>query len=187
LSNWCQPVLLTAAGRSGTAQPTTPSSNPLLDTGLAFAGYNTDPSTGLITARDFLEIDLWGNQLTILIACSSGTGTISQGAGIFGLKRALSIVGARTLIVSLWDVPRPSHYPAHGKILSTLPTRDPRPQALQQSQRYIRDISTELAAHPQGRIILQEIDNSHETTHLHNAPYPLQHPMFWGAWICQSS
>jgi CHAT domain-containing protein len=160
----------------------------MLDTGLAFAGYNTDPASGLITARDLLEIDLWGNQLTILIACSSGTGSVRQGEGIFGLKRALSIIGARTLIVSLWDVPVQATILLMEKFFQLYQQEIPAPQALQQAQRYIRDISrTELAQHPQGRIILEEIDKSDEATHLQNAPYPLQHPMFWGAWICQSS
>ncbi len=171
--------------------------DPMRDAGLALAGYNThlaggelppELEKGLFTARNLLELDLWGTQLAVLIACSSGTGVVRQGEGIFGLKRALAIVGVPTLIVSLWNVPVQAsillmdkffeYYRDEGASKSA-------PLALQQAQSYIRNITCqELESIEQGRIILQEIIDE-KIDHLIGAKKPLQHPMFWGAWICQ--
>jgi tetratricopeptide (TPR) repeat protein len=169
--------------------------DPMRDTGLALAGFNTSLNggelppefeKGLLTARDLLELDLWGTQLAILLACSSGTGAIRQGEGIFGLKRALAIAGVSTLIVSLWDVPVQASILLMDKFFEYYQggTGQPASNALQMAQSYIRNVSRqELLSLEQGRVILQEIDAN--VVHLQGAEYPLQHPMFWGAWLCQ--
>jgi tetratricopeptide (TPR) repeat protein len=169
--------------------------DPMRDAGLALAGFNTSraggelPSElegGLFTARDLLELDLWGTQIAILLACSSGTGAVRQGEGIFGLKRALAIAGVATLIVSLWDVPVQASILLMDKFFEYYQggAGQPAAIALQQAQSYIRSISrAELLLIEQGRIILQEIDA--KIDHLQGAEHPLQHPMFWGAWLCQ--
>jgi tetratricopeptide (TPR) repeat protein/CHAT domain-containing protein len=171
--------------------------DPMRDAGLALAGYNThlaggelppELEKGLFTARNLLELDLWGTELAVLLACSSGTGTVRQGEGIFGLKRALAIAGVPTLIVSLWDVPVQASILLMDKFFEYY--RDegaskPAPVALQDAQSYIRNITRqELESSEQGRVILQEIIDE-KIDHLIGAEKPLQHPMFWGAWICQ--
>jgi hypothetical protein len=55
--------------------------------------------------QNMTDVDLGQELVDLGVPKDCGSGTISQGEGIFGLKRALSIIGARTLIVSLWDVP----------------------------------------------------------------------------------
>jgi tetratricopeptide (TPR) repeat protein/CHAT domain-containing protein len=172
--------------------------DPMRDAGLALAGYNThldggelppELERGVFTARNLLELDLWGTQIAILLACSSGTGTVRQGEGIFGLKRALSIAGVSTTIVSLWDVPVQASILLMDKFFEYY--RDgaggkPASKVLQDAQSYIRNITRgELDAIEQGRIILEEIDK--KVAHLAGAEHPLQHPMFWGAWICSSA
>jgi tetratricopeptide (TPR) repeat protein len=170
--------------------------DPMRDAGLALAGFNTVMSgnelpaefeQGRLTARDLLELDLWGNQITILLACSSGTGYVHQGEGIFGLKRALAIAGVSTLIVSLWDVPIQASILLMDKFFEYFQggANLPAAAALQEAQAYVRNISRkELLLFEQGRSILQEFDDK-EIEHLRRADFPLQHPMFWGAWICQ--
>ena len=37
-------------------------------------------------------------------ACESGLGEISSGEGIYGLKRAISVAGAKSSLLSLWKV-----------------------------------------------------------------------------------
>jgi tetratricopeptide (TPR) repeat protein len=171
--------------------------DPMRAAGLALAGYNThraggelapELEKGLFTARNLLELDLWGTQLAVLLACRSGMGLVRQGEGIFGLKRALAIAGVPTLIVSLWDVPVQASILLMDKFFECY--RDgagtSAPIALQQAQSYIRNITRqELLSIEQGRIILQEIIDQ-EIDHLIGAENPLQHPVFWGAWICQS-
>ena len=141
--------------------------DPMLDAGLALAGYNTnldgeqfppELEGGLFTARDVLELDLWGTEIAILLACSSGTGIVRQGEGIFGMKRALAIAGVQTLIVSLWDVPVQASILLMDKFFELYQGGDGQPArfALHQAQSYIRNITrSELLAMEQGQIIVR--------------------------------
>lgn len=88
--------------------------DPLLRSGLAFAGANTwlqgreVPPTaedGLLTARDVLYLDLEGTDLVTLSACETGVGQVHVGEGVFGLRRAFTQAGAKTLVMSLWRIP----------------------------------------------------------------------------------
>jgi tetratricopeptide (TPR) repeat protein len=84
--------------------------NPLLLSGLAFAGANRrvsakpDESDGILTAEEIAGIDLEGVDWAVLSACDTGVGEIKVGEGVFGLRRAFQIAGARTVIMSLWPV-----------------------------------------------------------------------------------
>jgi len=41
----------------------------------------------------------------VLSACDSGQGSERSGEGLFGLRRALTVAGARGTLLSLWKVP----------------------------------------------------------------------------------
>lgn len=56
----------------------------------------------LLYASDLLNLDLPAD-LVVLSACQTGLGLVS-GDGVIGLSRALLIAGARTVLVSLWNV-----------------------------------------------------------------------------------
>lgn len=88
--------------------------NPLLRSGLALSGANTwsrggtppeDAEDGILTAEDVAGLNLTGTEMAVLSACETGLGEIRTGEGVFGLRRAFVLAGARTLVMSLWKVP----------------------------------------------------------------------------------
>ena len=84
--------------------------NPLLLSGLAFAGANQRASArssqedGILTAEEVSAINLTGVDWVVLSACDTGKGRIQAGEGVLGLRRAFQIAGARAVIMSLWAV-----------------------------------------------------------------------------------
>jgi len=86
----------------------------LLCSGLALTGANTwdrggslppEAEDGLLTAEDVSVLDLSATRLVVLSACQTGLGEVRIGEGVFGLRRAFVVAGAKTLIMSLWKVP----------------------------------------------------------------------------------
>ncbi len=95
-------------------RPSSPQ-EPLLRSGLALAGARapaadaSQPSTPrpdatLVTALELAGLNLWGTQLVVLSACDTGRGDVRLGQGVSGLRRALVVAGAETVVMSLWKV-----------------------------------------------------------------------------------
>jgi CHAT domain-containing protein len=141
--------------------------NPLLRSGLVLAGFNTwlkqgelmeDAEDGLLTAEDAAGLDLLDTELVVLSACETGLGDVSVGEGVFGLRRAFVLAGARTLVMSLWKVPDEQTQELmedfyHRMLGTDGKPPQPRAEALRDAQLAVK------ARHPQ--------------------------PFYWGAFICQ--
>jgi CHAT domain-containing protein/tetratricopeptide (TPR) repeat protein len=84
--------------------------NPLLLSGLALAGANQrasrkpDREDGILTAEEIATLNLSGVEWAVLSACDTGKGRVQAGEGVMGLRRALQVAGASTIIMSLWAV-----------------------------------------------------------------------------------
>ena len=57
---------------------------------------------GLLTADEVASLDLGSTWLVTLSACDTGVGIARSGEGVFGLRRAFALAGARHLLVTLW-------------------------------------------------------------------------------------
>lgn len=90
-------------------QRATPAENPMLRSGIVLSGANSSLSgggdEGIISADKALALRLRGTELVVLSACDTGAGDVQRGEGVFGMKRAFILAGAKSLIMSLWSVP----------------------------------------------------------------------------------
>jgi tetratricopeptide (TPR) repeat protein len=202
-SEWSQ-KLLAEIDKIRNYKPTdllaTPISDPMLRCGIALAGANIwrfqgtphpQFGKGVAFARDIAQWDLWGTELALMITCVSGLGEVRNSEGVFGLRRALAIAGAKYTISSLWNIPTKASVLLMDKFFELYQSeaRPTPPEALAKAQLYIRDITLgELKQNDIGREIVAELQSDRvrqlDLDATDNVK-PLADPHFWGAWICQ--
>ncbi len=138
--------------------------NPLLLSGLALAGANhrsaagPDEEDGILTAEEIASLDLSGVEWVVLSACETGVGEVKAGEGVFGLRRAFQVAGARTLVMSLWGV----EDEATRRWMREL-----------YEARFVRNGSTATAVRDASLAVLHDRRARGESTH----------PFYWGAFV----
>jgi len=80
------------------------SGNPLLHSGLVFAGGSRGGAQSILTAQQIASLNLSGVDWAVLSACNTGNGELHDGEGVLGLQRAFREAGARSVIMTLWPV-----------------------------------------------------------------------------------
>ena len=84
--------------------------NSFLRSGLALAGANRSlaqegVTEGILTAEKILGLNLRGTDMVVLSACDTGMGDVKNGEGVYGLRRSFTQAGAKSLVMSMWEVP----------------------------------------------------------------------------------
>jgi CHAT domain-containing protein/Tfp pilus assembly protein PilF len=102
--------------------------NPYLQCGLLLAGANqhrkgigkVDCEDGILTAEDVAGMNLNGTDLVVLSACETGLGEVKSGEGVYGLRRAFQMAGAKTVISSLWSIDDETTAELMGQLFSVM-------------------------------------------------------------------
>lgn len=75
--------------------------------GLALTAARANAATAsvdVLSAGELATLDLDRVDWIVLSACDSGRGPVDRNEGVFGMRRALRVAGARTVVMSLWPV-----------------------------------------------------------------------------------
>ena len=126
--------------------------NPLLRSGIVLAGAN-DPEAnpkddGYLTALEVTKVDWQDTELVVISACESGKGDIQSGEGVYGLKRAIAVAGARSSLLSLWEVNDIATAAFMESFYERLKKGEGRADALAATQKEFRNHSTPGWRHP---------------------------------------
>ncbi len=82
--------------------------NSLQNSGIVLAGANESNAysndDGYLTALEISKLNWDGMELVVISGCQSGLGDLLLGEGVYGLKRAIAVAGARSSLLSLWKV-----------------------------------------------------------------------------------
>ena len=178
--------------------------NPLLRSGLALAGANTflrerrvvgdEMEDGLLTAEDVAGLDLLDTDLVFLSACETGLGDVQVGEGVFGLRRAFVVAGARTLIMSLWKVDDVATALLVDRFYTALLAGAGKGEALRQAQHELRSatVGTLRATwlNPENRSRLAAGDPAQQQwlnalLAYPAATRPFERPYYWAGFILQ--
>lgn len=70
---------------------------------LCLSGYNKTDS-GYVTAAEIQDMDLTDTELVVLSACQTGQGKSIGGEGVYGIRRAFELAGAKTLLLTVEEI-----------------------------------------------------------------------------------
>jgi len=59
---------------------------------------------GMLTASELQNVDLRGTEMLVLSQCQMANGVASVGEGVYGMRRAAAIAGARSFVAPLWNI-----------------------------------------------------------------------------------
>jgi CHAT domain-containing protein len=158
--------------------------DPMARSGLAFSGANLNKNN-LLLANEVATLDLHSNDLTILVACETALGDIKHGEGVYGLRRAFTLAGAKTLIATLWSIPVLASVVLVERFFDNLQIRKmEKGAALIEAQTYLRTrTQADLNESRSGIAALAELKEANYD--LAEVDCPFAHPYFWAAWVCQ--
>lgn len=70
------------------------------------SGLSSAEEDGILTSQEIASLDMGNVELTVLSACSSGMGDLTNTTGIvYGVANAMKSAGVKRIVATLWDIP----------------------------------------------------------------------------------
>jgi hypothetical protein len=141
--------------------------------------------TGRLSARHILDTWKLSCDLVVLSACQSGLGKYEEGEGYVGFAQALFLAGARSLVVSQWEVDDDATALLMVRFYQNLLGKRtglkkgmPKAEALAEAKRWLRNLSEKEAGAardslPRGKVVPRK----------RAGPKPYAHPWYWAGFI----
>jgi len=167
--------------------PTRRVENPLLRSGLALTGANLRKTgaghedDGVLTAAEASALDLWGTKLVVLSACDTGVGEVRNGDGVYGLRRALTLAGAETQVMSLWPVSDKATRNLMIEYYKKLLSGRGRSEALREAQLRMLAGGARASDGSSRTLITKSGDDARQTPTIRAKDY--SHPYYWACFI----
>lgn len=112
---------------------------------------------GILTAQEISSLDFQNLDLVVLSACQTGLGEISA-EGVFGLQRGFKLAGAKTIVMSLWEVDNDATHMLMIEFYKHLMAGKSKVEALNIAQKYVRSHKDIDPYYWAGFIILDALD-----------------------------
>ena len=126
--------------------------NPLLRSGIVLSGANfpnlNKLDDGYLTALEVSKLNWQGTELVVISGCESGIGVNKAGDGVYGLKRSIAVAGARSSMLSLWEVKDEPSAAFMESFYKKLKSGVSRNKALFKTQKEFRNHIVEAWRHP---------------------------------------
>ncbi|HET6956820.1 MAG TPA: CHAT domain-containing tetratricopeptide repeat protein, partial [Vicinamibacterales bacterium] len=74
----------------------------ILEEAYGRGGASTDD--GMLTPLELENVDLRGTEMLVLSQCQMASGAATVGEGVYGMRRAAAIAGARTFVAPFWNI-----------------------------------------------------------------------------------
>jgi CHAT domain-containing protein len=169
--------------------------NPLLRSGLALAGANEfldegveggGSGEGLMLAAEVEEMDLGATEMVVLSLCEGGSGASESGEGLYGMRRAFILSGARSVVANLWKAEDRATMFLMQRFYENLVERKySRRQALREAQWLVRSLTEDDLKEWErsGRLPEEPIEEVGETEEERKRPFG--DPAYWAGFIVQ--
>lgn len=154
----------------------------LLASGIALSGANvahanSNLEDGLISAREFCEMDLSNISLLVVSACQSAQGTVSD-EGPAGLLRGLKKAGVKSIIATLWEIDDDATKLFMKAFYASLNKTGNKHQALIAAQQSVKDYVRESPSHTTfDSARMKSITSPAKKEHIYSSPY------YWAGFI----
>ena len=103
---------------------------------------------GYLTALEVSKLNWNGTELVVVSGCESGQGDLQSGEGVYGLKRAIAVAGARSSLLSLWEVDDKATAEFMESFYLKLKSGESRSKALSNTQKEFREHPIKAWQHP---------------------------------------